>query len=213
MNKKILIGVGVLIVVVLIIFFYPKTCGSRSSWGPITGIKCECIGVAYTPPHYYDGGPNLCYGICLKNTCTQLPQEKELSFETIEKGEYSTHTKKENFVINDNKTYYDLWRKLYPSCLNVTTDRGISTVCDGVSIIPKIDFSKETVIAVFMGEKNTGGYSIEITKIIDKTDKVIVYVNETTPKPGDLVTLALTQPYHIVKTKKILGPVEFQKIE
>jgi len=132
--------------------------------------------------------------------------EKEISFETVMNGKdgYSGYTEKANLVINDEETFFKIWRN-YTSVFSCPT-------C-GAFPFPKVNFSNETVIAVFMGEKNTGGYSIEITKIIDNGNNVIVYVNETSPKPDDIVTLALTQPYHIVKIKKILGLVEFQKIE
>ena len=49
----------------------------------------------------------------------------------------------------------------------------------------------------------TGGYYIEITKIVEKENSVEVFARETSPSPGSLVTEAFTQPYHIVKMKKV----------
>ncbi len=62
-----------------------------------------------------------------------------------------------------------------------------------------------------MGIKSTGGYSIQVTKVTEGQDTVTVYVKETTPKPGQRVTMALTAPYRIVKTQKITKPVVFVK--
>lgn len=75
---------------------------------------------------------------------------------------------------------------------------------------PEVDFSKEMVVAVFSGEKPTGGYSIEIIEAKPTEDEVSVYYEETPPEPGQPVTEALTQPFHIVKINRIDDlPVEF----
>ncbi len=76
--------------------------------------------------------------------------------------------------------------------------------------IPGVDFSKYSILAVFMGEKNNGGYSTEITRVLQNGKNVEVYVQETSPKPGDRNGQALTQPYHIVKIPKADGKVEFK---
>jgi len=77
--------------------------------------------------------------------------------------------------------------------------------------IPLIDFEQEMIIAVFSGEKKTGGYGIEITKIEENREKgeLIVLFLETQPPPKAMLTQALTQPYHIVKTRRIDFPVKF----
>lgn len=148
--------------------------------------------------------------VVLISGCVQAPAhpanltsqtEKEIPFETIEKGEYSGYTEKANLVINDEETFFKLWR-------NYTSIFGCPTC--GALVTPKISFSNETIIAVFMGEKNTGGYSISIERISNEGDMVFVFVKETSPQPGDLVTQALTQPYHIVKTEKVTKQVKFQ---
>jgi hypothetical protein len=58
-------------------------------------------------------------------------------------------------------------------------------------------------IAVFMGEKPTGGYSIEVTDVSDSEGRTGVLVKEVEPKKGDVVTQVLTQPYTIIKAKGI----------
>lgn len=73
---------------------------------------------------------------------------------------------------------------------------------------PKIDFDTHKVIAVFMGRRMTGGYSVKITSIEEK-DKLVVKVKESGPPPGAMVTMALTSPYHVVVIPKADKPVEF----
>jgi len=67
------------------------------------------------------------------------------------------------------------------------------------------------VIAVFSEEKRTGGYGIEITRVEENLEKgqMEVFFLETHPSPNSMVTQALTQPYHIVKLKKVDIPVVF----
>ncbi len=58
------------------------------------------------------------------------------------------------------------------------------------------------VIAVFQGNRSTGGYAVEITQIVEKENSVEVFAKETSPSPDSMVTQAFTQPYRIVKTKR-----------
>jgi hypothetical protein len=69
------------------------------------------------------------------------------------------------------------------------------------------------VVAVFLGEKPTGGYAIEITRAA-KTDRGIeVGYTEQTPAPGAMTIQALTQPFHIVRIPKSDGDeVTFRRL-
>lgn len=112
---------------------------------------------------------------------------KKIDFETISKGHYSNYKEPGNYFINNDEEL---------------ESQGVN--------IPEINFSQVSIIAVFMGEFNTGGYSIEITEIIEKENEIIVKVNKIYPEPGSLLTQALSQPYHIIKTKKINKKVVFE---
>lgn len=117
-----------------------------------------------------------------------------LNFETVSIGYYCSHVEKANYVINS----LDEWTHLLErSRLDVTK-------------LPKINFTNYTVIAAFMGEQKTGGYSIEIKKIQDSGKEIIVYIKERAPAKGAITTMILTQPYHVVKVKKIAKPVVFK---
>ncbi len=47
---------------------------------------------------------------------------------------------------------------------------------------------------ICMGEKNTGGYSLEISEVKKVDGKVVIIVKENSPSPNDVVTQALTYP-------------------
>ena len=74
-----------------------------------------------------------------------------------------------------------------------------------------INFNDEMIIAVFQGGHSSGGYSIKIKRINEKENSVEVFVKETSPSPLSGVTDALTQPYHIVKTKRVDKEVIFKR--
>ena len=61
------------------------------------------------------------------------------------------------------------------------------------------DIATSNFILLNMGEKNTGGYSIEVVKVEELPDKIVVTVRENKPNPGQNVTTAITNPYAVVK--------------
>lgn len=69
------------------------------------------------------------------------------------------------------------------------------------------DFSKEMVVAVFQGQRTSGGYSIEITDIVESDNFIIVSATAIEPS-GGMATANLTYPAHFVACKKSEKPVE-----
>ena len=61
------------------------------------------------------------------------------------------------------------------------------------------DITTSNFILLNMGEKTTGGYSIEVVKVEELPDKIVVTVKENKPATGDNVTDAITNPYAVVK--------------
>lgn len=127
---------------------------------------------------------------------------KELIFVTILGGYYcgydeSRYGGKKNYVINNNEDWQSLWNKVY-------------SIQKPTPPLPTVDFSKDIVIAVFQGVQGSGGYSIEIIKIVEAENSIKVFVRETSPGPSCTVTDALTQPYHIIKISKTDKEVIFK---
>lgn len=125
-----------------------------------------------------------------------LPDEN-LPFEEIEQGFYCGFKARVNYVIEDNDTWATLW----------TDMNNIST---GVPALPYVNFTQEVVFAVFLGEFVTGGYVAEITLIGFSGGSLTVTIREQHPGDGCGVTMALSQPYHIVKASiEAIQEVEF----
>ncbi len=59
------------------------------------------------------------------------------------------------------------------------------------------DFSKETVVAVFLGEKTTRGHNVSIVNVVEKDVRVYVRADVTTPKAGPALPV-MSYPVHVV---------------
>jgi hypothetical protein len=67
---------------------------------------------------------------------------------------------------------------------------------------PDVDWDNEVIVAVALGERRSGGYSVDITEIILHLIGIRqgfndIFYRETTP--SGISTDALTYPYHAVK--------------
>lgn len=109
-----------------------------------------------------------------------------LYYEEIDQGFYCGIITRSEYVIDDNETWNILWTNIH----NISIE---------TPVLPYVNFSKEVVIAVFLGDLPTGGYSVDIKRIEVTTFGWIIHVDETHPGEGCGVTMAVTQPYHIVK--------------
>jgi len=91
----------------------------------------------------------------------------------------------------------------------IDSDASLSKIYESINseAVPEINFAKERVVALFLGGRNSGGYSVKIKSIEEREGKVYVSVEEIGPKPGEQVMMSLTNPFLIVKintTKQII---------
>ena len=78
---------------------------------------------------------------------------------------------------------------------------------------PEVDFTKRTVVAVFLGSRPTAGYSVEIVGTKQEGRTLIVEWREVRPKERMLLAQVLTSPAIIVSIPKVDGDVGFKKVE
>jgi hypothetical protein len=119
---------------------------------------------------------------------------------------------------NDKKEKSSLFEVLSESQYQGREEQGFEVIKDAVSLkalyqsvnieqIPDVDFKKQQVVAVFLGQRNTGGYAIKVSNAYEKEGKILVEVTKISPQPGQNLTMALTNPYSIAKinsTKEIV---------
>ena len=77
--------------------------------------------------------------------------------------------------------------------------------------LPEIDFSREMLIVVAMGQRNTGGYDVIVDGVYERDKKLEVDVKSTSPGRRCGVTGALTEPVDVVRVQKSDYPVVFRE--
>ena len=127
---------------------------------------------------------------CKKETVAkESSSSKQPLFEVLSESQYQGKEQESFEVIRDVASF----KSLYQSINNED--------------LPKIDFTKQSVVALFLGQRNSGGYAIKIKNVTEKDGKIYVEVEKLSPQPGEGVTMAITNPYSIVKinsTKEIV---------
>lgn len=117
-----------------------------------------------------------------------------VTFTTLDSGQQSNIDEPREVVVRTAAEWTKLWRQHA-----------------GDRERPSVDFSKSTVIAVFLGSRPTGGYAVKVTAIEKEGSDVILTYGEEKPARDAMLSQALTMPYHIVQTERHAGPVTFKK--
>lgn len=63
----------------------------------------------------------------------------------------------------------------------------------------KDDIDHSNYVILNMGEKNTGGYSIEVEKVEENDKNIIITVKENVPAKDAMVMQVISYPYTVVK--------------
>lgn len=136
---------------------------------------------------------------CPQNKLRQNSNDFVILYKGTLHGAGEEGFKEENRIINSEKEWKDFLLKL-------DSTNKISDAFGG-----EINFSENSVIAVFDSVKTTGGYSIMVSRLEVKNDELIVYIEKTGPKPTDMVTMVIEQPFHIIKIGKTAREIVFKK--
>jgi PrcB C-terminal len=117
---------------------------------------------------------------------THPASPNSVPFQTVAKGFRSGISEPLQTVARNDAEWQTLWQKQVAVQSNPLPP-------------PAIDFKNELVAAVFLGEKPTGGYSIEIVGAEKTNGSLTISYSETMPRSGSMLTQAFTQPFHIVR--------------
>ena len=107
---------------------------------------------------------------------------------------------KENIIISNS----DEWNSFLSK---IDTTNKVSDTFDN-----SIDFSKESVCIAMDKVRNSGGFSIEILEVVNEGETTIIKIESIGPKPGDMSTMAMIQPYHIIKINKTKKKIKFLEL-
>jgi protease stability complex PrcB-like protein len=111
----------------------------------------------------------------------QIPMDAQIALRPIATGAQSGIASPRQAVIRTAAEWDALWRDHQASAPK-----------------PAVDFSKETVVAVFLGSRPTSGYEVAIVSAAEEGGVLRVRYRETRP-PADAITAqVMTFPFQIV---------------
>lgn len=114
---------------------------------------------------------------------------EDISFENIFKSEIGGAIENSFEIIKNNEEFLKAIERL--NLLDSENERLLG-----------VDFEKNNVVILHLGEKNTGGYSIEVESLYWKNKVLYIKTIQSKPKAGENVTMVITTPYCITKIPK-----------
>lgn len=138
--------------------------------------------------------PALVLLFLLKNAIANEIKEEELIFKRLNISEFKLKANlipAQKITFHNENQWNDFWTRY------------------GSGIEPKIDFDKYIVVGIFLGEKPSPGYGVEITKVRKARNEIIVEFIEYLPNPDLGYPGVLVYPYDIVYFPRTEGNVVF----
>jgi len=116
---------------------------------------------------------------------------------TIEKGDQSRIERARQVLVRTETEWAQLWRQHAP-------DRPE----------PTIDFSKESVIGLFMGSRPNAGFSTAVVSTMEGGGALGIRYTESAPSRDTITAQIITFPFHLVAIPKATAAnVKFEKVE
>lgn len=122
---------------------------------------------------------------------------KGLSFATIQQGAQSGVSHALYAVIDTQER----WEALWAQHANRTLPRPEA---------PEVDFKREVALVLSLGPCPTAGYWLDVKSVRQEDGALVVEARESKPLPGSAQAAVVTTPFHFVRTKRFVGPVEFR---
>lgn len=120
----------------------------------------------------------------------------KISFDPLEQGNYSSFHESFEQMITQESDWQEFWEQLHGT-MSPSPD------------IPEIDFENYSVIAVGLGDRPDGSYSVEVDQVRLDDNSLIVHYNER--RSCGMATMAITQPYQVVRIERTTAPVSFRR--
>lgn len=113
----------------------------------------------------------------------------------LDKGTLSEVAAERRVVVRESVEWTATWRQHAPSRAE-----------------PAVDFSREMVVGVFLGQRPTAGYSVEVAGYREAGNDVVVLYREGQPARDAITAQILTSPFHLVAIPRHSGAVSFEKL-
>jgi hypothetical protein len=76
--------------------------------------------------------------------------------------------------------------------------------------VPPIDFDNHVAYLVAAGPRSSTGYVLNIVRVREESDRVLVVVHERTPSLGEPVRARVTYPFRLIVLPRLDKPVKLK---
>lgn len=123
---------------------------------------------------------------------------KTIDFTVVDEGDTaSDYPDRQGMSIDSLSEWRSLWEQLHRYTIPKPPP-------------PEIDFTRYMLVAVFAGEKRSGGYSVQVQQVRETKQGLTVSAVVESPDPDQVTTAQIVYPYQIVKVPRSDLPVNFQ---
>lgn len=119
----------------------------------------------------------------------------EVVFETLDQSSNSGVLSEQLNVVRDTTAWAALWAQHTNKLVPPPTE-------------PTVDFSRNMVLAVFLGSRPSGCYSVAITRVLQETSNTTVEYHEVISS-SQICTAVVVYPSHLVAVPAASAPVQF----
>ena len=129
---------------------------------------------------------------------TSCVSPTEVPFDVVAEGHRTAvYVDRRGLVIRSSAEWEELWQQLH----RYTVPQ---------PLLPEVAFQQHILLAVFAGEKTSGGYDIQIKRITQTQHETTVHATETSPGRGQMTTANMSYPYQVVRAPRFDLPVRFR---
>ncbi|HET8986165.1 MAG TPA: protease complex subunit PrcB family protein, partial [Trueperaceae bacterium] len=115
------------------------------------------------------------------------PAPQQLAWETIASGTQATGVQGARYqLISNQDQLIGVWSQVHATQLQQPP-------------LPRVDFQRETLVAIFLGQRNTGGYGVTVRRVSVEGNDLYLDTEFREPAAGAITTQALTSPWTLVR--------------
>lgn len=115
------------------------------------------------------------------------PAPQQLAWETIASGSQATGVQGARYqLITDQDQLIGVWSQVHATQLQQPA-------------LPQVDFQRETLVAIFLGQRNSGGYGVTVRRVAVEGNDLYLDTEFREPAAGAITTQALTSPWTLVR--------------
>jgi len=115
------------------------------------------------------------------------PAPRTVQWEDVASGQQAVNVVRPTFrLVRNEAAFRSLWNQLHGAQLEVPP-------------LPSVDFARETLLVVMMGQRPSGGYAVDVRGVSIEGTDLFVDVRFLEPESGAVTSSALTSPWAVVR--------------